>query len=149
METGLTLSRISVDDDYDQFEISITSECGCFRLFCYLTVKAILSFTDQLERYSFATDGDSLVLELGNLQAGYAGGGVRLVLNRKKNAKVVISVHGVAEMFQADGQILRPECRFYLQTEPVLIDNFVSHLRILLQRETDVACLETVSLERA
>lgn len=131
MQSEITIEKVWNDEDVTEFEIKI---CNGRSVFCnkvYSGIDELGSIIVSLDVFRNHCYGGLLDINLGRFGREYASGAVFARLHFPKPGKLYISTHQQSGFFKFNDRAEASECKMYLSTEPVLLDNFIQELKVL------------------
>ncbi len=143
MKPEILIRKIWNDDDVTEFKISV---CNGHSVFCnkaYTSIDELGRLVKSLEVFRNHLYGGLLDIVFGGFGREYANGAFSARLHFFKPSTLYISTHQQSEFFKFKGQKEASECKMYLSTEPVLLDNFIQELKNLdsgMSEEAKLVC---------
>ena len=142
MKPEILIHKIWNDDDIIEFKISVCNGHSIFSNKVYTAISEIGDLVKSLSVFRDHLYGGLRNIDFGNFGREYANGAFSARLHFPKPSTLYISTHQQSEYFDFKGQSEASECKMYLSTEPVLLDNFIQELKSLDSGMSDVAKLE-------
>jgi hypothetical protein len=131
MKPEIIIKKIWNDDDVVEYEITV---CNGHSFFCnrvYTGSSELSELIKILDVFRNHLYGGLQDFNMGSFGREYANGAFSARLNFPKPGKLYISTHQQSEFFEFKGRLEASECKMYLSTEPVLLDNFIQELKCL------------------
>lgn len=141
MQAEISIEQVWNDDDVIQFKITV---CNGNSVFCnkvYVAIDALGKLIKDLDVFRNHYYGGLYDVQFGSFGREYASGAFSARLHFPKPGKLFITTHQQSGFFEFNGRDEASECKMYLSTEPVLLDNFIQELKILNSGANDIARL--------
>ncbi|WP_283786840.1 hypothetical protein QNI23_009885 [Bermanella sp. WJH001] len=141
MNPEITIKKIWNDDDVIEYEIIV---CNGHSTFCnkvYSAAGDLAEIVKGLDIFRGHLYGGLKDLNLGSFGQEYANGAFSARLHFPKPSTLHISTFQQSEFFEFKGRLEASECKMYLTTEPVLLDNFIQELKCVDSGINEIAKL--------
>lgn len=118
--------------------------------FATVNVKSFVSaplsqLADGLSSFSNGQIPAKFDYQFGQFGSRYAGGAALLQFNYARAGEIVVTIDYESEYFLLAGQHLADRASLHFRTEPVLLDNFIDELLLLIDKKINVITLEGIA----
>jgi len=144
MKNEISIQKIWNDDDLIDVEITVCNGYSVFSDKVYTALDELGSLVKNLEVFRNHLYGELRDVVFGSFGREYANGAFSARLHFPKPSTLYISAYQQSEFFEFKGRQEASECKMYLSTEPVLLDNFIQELKSLDSGMSKVAKLECI-----
>jgi hypothetical protein len=144
MGRAIRIRRIWFDDDVVELQIDVSDGVSSFSNRVYVPHAHLGDTVSNLDAFREHLHGGLLDVRFGEFGPEYANGAFRGRFHFLQPGRLYISCQQEAEYMQFGKKTVASCATIYLQSEPALLDRFVSELRGLAPRERDDASLEAV-----
>ena len=143
MKPEISIQKIWNDEDLIEFEITVCNGHSIFSNKAYAAIDELGNLVKSLEVFRNHRYGGLRDVVFGSFGREYANGAFSARLHFPKPSTLYISTYQQSEYFEFKGQREASECKMYLSTEPVLLDNFIQELKSLdsgMNKVAKLAC---------
>ncbi|MGV6853423.1 MAG: hypothetical protein ACWA5R_14760, partial [bacterium] len=131
MKPHLKIQRIWSDDDIEELFIEVSDGRSVFCNEVYVALGQVKELVEALMVFREQVHGGLFDIKLGEFGVEYANGGFHARFQFKEPGSLFISTYQQTEFQEFPNNRVASEARFYLSTEPVLLDNFISELKAM------------------
>jgi hypothetical protein len=144
MRPGIHMTKIWFDDDMIELKIEVSDGISMFSNKIYVGYQTMTDTTSKLDVFREQIHGGLLDIQLGKFGPEFASGALHARLHFPRPGNVYITCKMESEFKEFSIKKVASEATFYLKTEPVLLDNFISELKALNNKMRDDANLEAI-----
>jgi len=141
LKRQLKIQKIWNDDDIEELFIEVSDGRSTFCNEVYGSLGQVQELVKGLIIFREQVHGGLFDIKLGEFGIEYANGGFQARLQFKEPGSLYIATYQQADFKEFPNNKMASEARFYLSTEPVLLDNFISDLTALNAGAKDEAIL--------
>lgn len=144
MRRGIHLTKVWFDNDVVELRIDVSDGNSLFSNQVYVGYSMLANVTAELDVFKDHVYGGVLDIRLGEFGPEYANGAFYARLHFAKPGKLYITCRQQSEFKDFSLTKAASEATLYLETEPALLDNFISDLRSLYTGQCEKASLEVI-----
>lgn len=141
MTPCIAFKKIWNDDDLIELTVQVCNGQSMFSNNIYADADALTQLIKDLSIFRNQIYGGLYDIKLGEFGVEYANGGFQARLHFHNQGKLLISTYQQTEFMEFPKTQVASEAKMYLSTEPVLLDNFITNLKILNSGSSDEAIL--------
>ena len=141
MKPEISIQKIWNDEDLIEFEIGVCNGHSVFSIKVYAALDELCNLVKSLEVFRNHLYGGLRDITFGSFGREYAKGAFLARFHFPKPSTLYVSTYQQSEFFEFKGREEASECKMYLSTEPVLLDNFIQELKSLDSGMSNVAKL--------
>jgi len=145
MDSNISLQKIWFDDSMEEFKVSVSNGTSLFSCEIYTDLNFVNELASELNSFREHIYGGIYDIEMGEFGPEYGSGAFKARLHFNETGKLCISTQQQSEFFDFSRRKESHEAKFYLRTEPILLDNFITELKTLASGSSDTAKLECTS----
>jgi hypothetical protein len=142
MQKGISLSRIWSDDDLIELRIVVADKGSSFASTTYVSQMMLQTLARELTVFRDHIHGGIRDISFGQFGPEYANGAFHARLHFKGPGTLYVSTHQQCEFTDFSVGQVASEARMFLRSEPILLDNFLTHFRGLASGARENAYLE-------
>jgi len=144
-QSEIRFTRIWSDDDVLELGISVCDGHSKFVVDCYVGINWPFEIRESLRVFRTRVHGGLLDLKAGEFGLEYANGAFSARLHFKAPGVLYVSTNQQSDHFEFKGNKVTTEARFYLRSEPILLDRFMGEVGALENSNGRVAILTCIS----
>ena len=142
MKSKIHFQKIWFDDDIIEIKVEISDGTSLFSNNVYLGYDTLETLIKDLNVFRENIYGGIYDIKLGEFGPEYANGAFQARLHFQVPGKLYISSYQQSEFEAFPINEVASEAKFYLKTEPILLDNFITELKKLNSGGSDEAELK-------
>ena len=142
MKSGITFSNIWHDEDMYEFRISSSDGSSTFVHEVYVGYDSYDDLIREINIFKTHIHGGIYDIKLGSFGPEYASGTFTARLHYQERGKIYISIIAQSEFYDFGKKNIASEAKLYFTTEPALLDNFISDLKLLKRGHITEVTLE-------
>jgi hypothetical protein len=146
MSPEISIQKVWQDEDVSEFKITVCNGYSVFTNKVYTSLNEIEQLIQKLQVFRNHLHGGLRDIVFGQFGREFANGAFSARLHFRNPSTLYISTHQQSDYFEFKGREEASECKMYLSSEPILLDNFIQELKILDSGINKVAKLECTSL---
>ena len=131
MKPHIIFRKIWNDDEIIELLIEVSDCRSVFTNKVYIALDGVQNLIKDLSIFRDHIHGGIYDIMFGNFGHEYANGGFHCRLQFYGVGQLLISTHQQSEFEEFSKIKVASEAKMYLRTEPVLLDNFISELKLL------------------
>ena len=143
MKPGIKLEQKRFDEDVTEFKVTVADGSSEFSTDVYVSCDYLAKLIGDLCVFRDQIYGGLYDIEMGSFGPEYANGAFHARLHFYVAGKIGISTSQQTEFFEFANREVSAESKMYLRTEPVLLDNFITQLKLIksgTSEEAELAC---------
>ncbi len=144
MKAGIQLTKVWFDDDVVELRVDVSDGNSFFSNRVYVGYSTLSEIVSELNVFRDQVYGGLLDIRFGEFGPEFANGAFYAQLHFAKPGKLHITCKQQSEFEDFSVMKVASEATLYLETEPVLLDNFISDLRGLHMEKREEAYLEAI-----
>ena len=144
MKSQIFIQKIWFDDHVIELKIEVSDRNSTFSNKVYTSQVGLEKLAQDLESFREQVYGGIYDITMGGFGPEYANGGFLARLHFQPSGKLCISIYQQSDFEDFSVNKVASEARFYLKTEPSLLDNFISELKSLSAGKNDQAKFECI-----
>ncbi|MEA5449894.1 hypothetical protein VB780_15045 [Leptolyngbya sp. CCNP1308] len=144
MKRGIRITKVRLDNDTVELRISVSGGESLFSNRVYVGYSQLADIVAQLDVFKDHIYGGLLDIQFGEFGPEYAMGAFHARFHFAKPGELYISCKQQSEFKDFSVTKVASEAKFYLKTEPALLDNFLNDLKSLYEKRSEEAYLETI-----
>jgi hypothetical protein len=141
----IIFKKIWSDDDIIELLIEVSDGRSIFVNEVYIGIDALEDLVKKLNVFRIQILGGKYDIKFGEFGHEYANGGFHARLHFYGVGQVLISTYQQSKFEDFSKTQVASEAKMYLRTEPVLLDNFISELKLINIGISDDATLICIS----
>ena len=144
MNSQIVFKKIWNDDDIIELCIEVSDGRSVFTNQVYIAADAVQNLIQELSIFRNQIYGGLYDIRLGHFGHEYANGGFLCRLHFYGVGQLLLSTHQQSEFEDFSKIKVASEAKMYIKTEPVLLDNFISELKLLdseINNEATLLCI--------
>src|SRR3954464_255239 len=130
-ERGIQFSRIWSDDDVLELRITVADGISRFVNRVYVGHRHLADTISELETFKDHVHGGLLDVQFGEFGCEYASGAFHARLHYPKRGMLYVTCRQETDFEEFGPKTVASCATMYLRSEPVLLDRFISEMKIL------------------
>ena len=144
MKPGIHFSKIWFDDDLVELRITACDGTSLFSNTVYAGYASLAEIASNLDVFKDQTHGGLLDVALGAFGPEYANGAFHARLQFPRPGRLHITCRQESDFEDFAKKTVASHATLYLQSEPALLDQFLSQFHALATSTSDEAYLEGI-----
>ena len=141
MKNGIYISNIWSDESVLELRITAKTESIEFTNKVYTCQMDINQIVKDLNRFKNQIYGGLLDIQLGTFGEEYANGAIWGRLQFQSRGQIHITLKMESDFREFGKRYIADEAKFYMITEPALLDEFISSLSLIYEKEGNKSIL--------
>jgi hypothetical protein len=141
---GIIFKKVWSDSETIELEIHVSDDTSMFVNKIYTESGKLSEINKGLQYFKNDVHGGIFDIQLGAFGPEYASGAFdsRLQYDREGRGKLYIATYQQNEYESFPSNKVASEAKFYLKTEPALLDNFITQFQKMSEEKSEEAYLE-------
>ena len=144
MKPNVHMTKVWFDDDMVELKIDVSDGTSIFSTKVYVGYDPLDQVVRGLDVFKTRIHGGLFDLRFGEFGPEWGSGAFHARFHFAKPGRLFITCKLQSDFANFGEKNVASEATLYLQTEPVLLDNFVAELKSLNAKKTDEAQLEAI-----
>jgi hypothetical protein len=144
MKPGIRFTKIWFDNDMIELQIEVSDSTSMFSNKVYVAYSDLSNAVSRLDTFKNHIHGGILDVRFGEFGPEYANGAFDARFHFPKPGKLYITCKQQSEFSDFSIKKVASEATLYIQTEPVLLDNFLGEFKALNTKTRNDAYLEGI-----